>query len=100
MFGRTLLTGYDPFENKKLLVWAKGHVMFGRDPRVYRTDDLGNVIRFSDYGNRSSTYGWEFDHFPIPAALGGTDDVLNLRPLHWRINARLGGALSGLRAVR
>ena len=53
----------------------------------------GRAIRFSDYGDRNSEFGWEFDHYPIPASLGGSDDIFNLRPLHCTTNASLGGLL-------
>lgn len=83
-------------EQKKLAVWNKGHPIPDYDAAVWRRDDLGSAIRYTDYGNRESEFGWEFDHYPIPAAMGGTDDVSNLRPLHWKHNARHGGLLSGL----
>jgi len=90
----TLLTGND--EAKKLAVWAKGHPIPSYDAAVYRRDDY--VMRYSDYGNRSSDYGWEFDHYPVSASRGGSDDVSNLRPLNWRMNAALSntGGLGGL----
>jgi hypothetical protein len=81
-------------EYKKLQVWMKGRVILGYDPSIWRYDDNGNPIRFSDYGNRSSQYGWEMDHYPIPDALGGLDDVSNLRPLRCRDNASYGGRLA------
>lgn len=67
------------------LVWLKGRTSLEYDERVYRADDYGNWMKFSDYGNRNSKFGWEIDHI-IPDALGGSDAVLNLRPLHWRAN--------------
>jgi hypothetical protein len=80
-------------ENKKLAVWAKGRTIPGYDASVWRHDDFGSVIRYSNYGDRDSKYGWEFDHYPIPAASGGLDTIDNLRPLYWHNNASLGGAL-------
>jgi len=76
-------------------VWNKGHTIPGMDPSVWRKDDFGNQIRFEDHGNRSSPYGWEKDHI-IPQAIGGSDSILNLRPLQSPMNASLGGILSGL----
>lgn len=78
----------------KFFVWTKGTVIPGFDANVWRYDAFGTVIRFSDYGNRSSQYGWEIDHI-VPVALGGTDALANLRPLHCSNNASLGGRLSG-----
>ena len=80
-------------------VWAKGTPIPGYDPTEYRRDAYGAVMRYFEYGNRNSEYGWEIDHH-IPDALGGSDAFGNLRPLHWRNNASLGGALTGLLSGR
>jgi hypothetical protein len=79
-------------------VWAKGRIMTDRpdlDPTEWRRDDFNWTMRYSDYGNRNSDYGWEIDHIR-PSALGGIDHISNLRPLHCKCNAGLGGILSGL----
>ena len=57
-------------------------------------DALGASVRYSDYGDRSSAFGWELDHHPIPKALGGDDAIENLRALHWRSNVRHGNVLA------
>jgi hypothetical protein len=77
-------------------VWIKGRAIPNYDAGTWRRDDFGAVIRFYDYGNRSSEYGWEVDPI-LPAAMGGSGDISNLRPLHYRINAGLGGVLGGTR---
>ena len=82
-------------ESRKIAVWVKGHIAPGYDPTVWRRDDFGYVIRFSDYGDRQSEYGWEIDHI-FASGVGGSDDLSNLRPLHHAKNASLGGTLSGL----
>lgn len=86
-------------ELKRRSVWAKGRPIVQNgviyDSAEWQYDDLGYVIRYGDYGNRNSQYGWEFDHYPIPSALGGGDDIANLRPIYWGANARHGGILSG-----
>lgn len=74
-------------EQTKIRVWQMGLVIPGYDPGEWRRDEYGNAISFWAYGNRSSVYGWEIDHV-IPLAKGGTDILSNLRPLHWRVNAR------------
>ena len=81
---------------RKLAVWNKGRVIAQHDPAIWRLDAHGNLIRYSDYGNRNSDHGWEIDHHPFPASLGGTDDLTNLRPLHCKANASHGGILGAL----
>jgi hypothetical protein len=78
---------------KKRAIWAKGIVVPGRDPNMWRYDVFWSVMKWTDYGDRSSSYGWELDHFPTPLALGGSDDISNLRPLHFANNASLGAGL-------
>lgn len=74
-----------------LEVWAKTTPsLFGPDMRY---DAVGNLIRFGDYGKRDSQFGWEIDHHPTPKALGGSDHISNLRPLHCKVNASNGGLL-------
>ena len=84
---------YDDY--RKIYVWQKGLLIPGQDPTLWRYDDYYMVIKWSDYGDRSSVYGWEIDHC-IPSSFGGADDISNLRPLNWFNNARYEGALSNL----
>src|SRR3989442_13738871 len=84
-----------PLEARKLAVWAKGHIIPGYDPATWRRDDFGHAIRFSDYGDRNSTYGWEIDHI-VATALGGLDDLSNFRPFRTAVNAGLGGLFAGV----
>lgn len=71
------------FSNEmKLKVWEKGTVVANNDPKVWRQDQCGAWIRWSDYGNRNSQYGWEIDH----SSPGGSDTPSNLRPLQWLNN--------------
>ncbi len=51
-----------------------------------RKDECGAWMFRADYGNRRSIYGWEIDH-SSPVEHGGTDELLNLRPLQWKNNA-------------
>ena len=67
------------------LLWQKAKPIPNLDPNEWRFDHLGARIRFDDYGNRDSEFGWERDHV-ITIADGGTDDIDNLRPLQWRNN--------------
>ncbi len=52
----------------------------------FRKDKLGNLVRYADYGNRKSPFGWELDYI-VPRALGGSSDPENLQALHWRATA-------------
>ena len=81
---------------RRRAVFNKGTVLPGRDPDYWRADGHGAPICWGNYGDRKSPYGWEIDHFPIPRALGGSDELHNLRPLRCSTNAGLGGRLSGL----
>ena len=69
-------------------VWNKGRRVLFRDPNLYRTDVLGNIIYRAAYG-KESPMGWEIDHRK-PVAKGGTDHLNNLQPLQSRANARKG----------
>jgi hypothetical protein len=52
----------------------------------FRKDRLGNMVRYADYGNRKSPFGWELD-FIEPRAVGGSSDPSNIQALHWRATA-------------
>lgn len=75
-------------------VWNKGAPIIGYDSNVWRRDHEGKAMQYSEYGKRSSTYGWEIDHI-TPASRGGSDALSNLRPRHWEGNAAHGGRLGG-----
>ena len=50
----------------------------------FRLDDLGAIIKKSEYGTESD-FGWEIDHI-LPLSKGGTDNSINLQVLHWKNN--------------
>lgn len=79
--------------SRRVEAWSKLQHTFALDHKEWRYDAHGRLIRFSDYGRRDSEFGWELDHYPIPKSLGGTDDMSNIRALHWRGNATHGGLL-------
>ena len=87
VFQQAVLRIAEAKEARKKAVWLKGHPIAGRDRDKWRRDDFGNVIQYSQYGNRDSRFGWEFDHIRAVAD-GGTDDISNLRPLHWEANVK------------
>ena len=69
-------------------VWKKGNKIDGKSPKVYRTDSLGNIIKYDLYGKKR-VQGWEIDHI-IPTAKGGKDTLKNKQPLQWEANRRKG----------
>src|ERR1043165_1889996 len=83
---RAVWSRTNPVSTTKLNAWE------------FRRDCLGNLVRFSDYGNRHSPFGWELD-FILPRANGGTNDPENLQALHWRATAaRRENVPAGLRS--
>ena len=81
-------------DNIILQVWNKGQAVPGYDSSKYRKDQCGAWMTFSEYGNRSSNFGWEIDHI-TPQSKGGSDALSNLRPLQWENNmAKSNGRLS------
>jgi len=66
-------------------VWKKGRAIDGYSYDEWRHDEFGKVMKYKEYGNRDSQYGWEVDHIK-PKANGGSDDLSNLRPLNYKSN--------------
>jgi 5-methylcytosine-specific restriction endonuclease McrA len=76
-----------PFNEETVeAVWAKANP----DPwfTYFKRDTFGVTIQKDGYATQSK-YGWEIDHI-LPVSLGGTDDLENLRPLHWANNMNKG----------
>ena len=70
-------------------VWQNGTIVPGFDPDTFRKDACGAWILRNYYGTRDSSFGWEIDHV-YPVALGGGDDLQNLRPMQWENNVSKG----------
>ena len=69
-------------------IWDKAKNVRGKNPDVWRRDDKSQVIRKGSYGTQGE-FGWEIDH-KNPVSKGGTDNIRNLRPLHWEENRKKG----------
>lgn len=63
-------------------VWEEGKIISGYNKDEYRKDQCDAWIKRIEYGNRSSSLGWEIDH----VSPGGEDILSNLRLLQWENN--------------
>lgn len=63
------------------LVWEKAMLVPGLDPKHFRRDEQGSVIRKTDFNNQTSVYGWCFQHLK-PLWEGGNEDPGNLKPMN------------------
>ena len=70
-------------------VWQKGRSIPNYDPVYWRYDICGHPMFRADYGDRQSQHGWEVDHI-CPVSRGCGDELSNLQPLNWRVNAAKG----------
>jgi hypothetical protein len=74
-------------EDLKRAAWSRTSPVGGHtNAWEFRKDRLGNMVRWADYGNRKSPFGWELD-FIEPKAVGGSTEPDNLQALHWRATA-------------
>ena len=77
------------YSQKQLeIIFAKGKIIPGKNPDLYRKDAEGHVIYFHSYGLETEM-GWEVDH-EFPKAKGGSNRLSNLQPLQSSENAKKG----------
>ena len=75
-------------EDLKRAAWSKTSPVSGQmNSWEFRKDAMGNLVRYADFGNRHSPFGWELEYI-VSRALGGNTDPENLQALHWKAGAR------------
>jgi hypothetical protein len=74
-------------EDLKRAAWARTSPVTGQSNSwEIRKDCLGNLVRYNDFGNRHSPFGWELEYI-VSRAAGGSTDPSNLQALHWKAAA-------------
>ena len=79
-------------EDLNRAAWARTSPVSGQQGNSweFRKDILDNLVRFADYGNRHSPFGWELESV-------GSYSPDNVQALHWRtIAARSENLPAGL----
>ena len=75
-------------EDLKRACWARTSPVSGQlNSWEFRKDCLGNLVRYADFGNRHSPFGWELDYIVSSQLGGGSTDPENLQALHWKATA-------------
>ena len=66
-------------EDLKRAAWARTSPVSGQmNSWEFRKDCLGNMVRYADFGNRHSPFGWELDY------VGASSSPENLQALNWK----------------
>ena len=75
-------------EDLKRAAWARTSPVEGQmNAWEFRKDAFGNLVRYNDFNNRHSPFGWELEYI-VQRAMGGSTDPSNLQALHWKAGAR------------
>lgn len=64
-------------EDLKRAAWARTSPVSSANAWEFRRDCLGNMVRYTDFGNRKSPFGWELDYM-------GSREPDNLQALNWK----------------
>ena len=65
-------------EDLKRAAWARTSPVQGQmNSWEFRKDCMGNLIRYADFGNRHSPFGWELEYI-------GDSSPSNLQALNWK----------------
>lgn len=78
-----------PYLSKSIIdqIWLKATAVDGFNSDKWRKDFAGAWIQRDQFGlsGLQAPFGWSIDHLK-PRSMGGSDDVSNLLPLHWKNN--------------
>ncbi len=76
----------DPFSilQTRVRAWEACARIPGCDKAIWRQDAAGRVIRWADFGDRFSRYGWEMRACPSETALGRALKRHKIEAIHWR----------------
>jgi hypothetical protein len=85
LFGGTYST-----HAKRVAIWSRAVPIPGCDKAIWRCDDQGRVIRWADYGDRFSRYGWTIARTPRENRLAQTFGMSTGRPVHLNVADQLG----------
>jgi hypothetical protein len=64
-------------EDLKRAAWARTSPVSSANAWDIRKDCLGNLVRYTDFGNRHSPFGWELDYM-------GSVSPENLQAMNWK----------------
>ena len=76
-----------------ITVWSNAIKIPGKNPNIWRKDDMGIMIKFNDLNSVTSKYAWNIDHI-IPITRGGSNHLDNLQPLNRKDNIRFSNKLT------
>ena len=84
------MTHMSMLEDLKRAAWGRTSPVQGQmNSWEFRKDVLGNLIRYADFGNRHSPFGWELEYI-VPQRMGGSTSTDNLQALQWKAAAARG----------